>query len=131
MKFSQPVCEAILKDIADEIPHEISCEANGVGYSTFKNWLSLGRIDQELGKETHYSRFLAAVRNVQRKKVKSHLNNIEETEKGHKGSEWILERAYWRYFSSKVGEIELNERVEKLENKKGEGDAEEKENVNG
>ena len=125
MKFSQPVCDAILKDLKDEIPYEIACESNGVSYNTFCTWLANGKRDQLAGKRTYYSQFLEAVRKIQKERLKGHLGNISESDKGHKGSEWILERAYWKYYSSKTAEIEINERLDALESKKGEADASE------
>ncbi len=107
-----------MKDIADEIPHEISCEAHGIAYSTFRSWLAYGKKDLEEGKSTNYTQFLSSVREVQTNRLKAHLSTARSSEKGHRGSEWILERAYWKYFSPKVGEIELHERVSELENKK-------------
>lgn len=118
MKFSQPVAEAILKDIGDEVPYEIACESNGVAYPTFKNWLANGKRDQLEGKETYYSQFLTAVRDIQKNRLKKHLHNVKDAENGHKGAQWILERAYWKYFSAKTAEIELHERVSELEDKK-------------
>jgi hypothetical protein len=120
MKFTQPVAEKILKDISDEVPYEIACESNGIAYDTFRTWLLNGKRDQKEGKSTYYSRFLEAVRDVQKNRVKKHLNQVHSNERGHKGSEWVLERAYWKYFSPKVGDIDLNERVEQLELKKEE-----------
>lgn len=123
MKFSQPVAEGILKDIADGIPYKISCESFGVSYQTFKLWLREGAQDQLEGKETIYSQFLTSVREVQKNVVKGHLAYIREADKGHRGREWELERSYWQHFSSKAAEIELNERVENLEKQKGEVNA--------
>lgn len=122
MKFSQPVAEAILKDIGDEVPYEIACESNGVAYPTFKNWLVNGKRDQLEGKTTYYSQFLTAVRDIQKNRLKKHLSNVKVAENGHKGAQWILERAYWKYFSAKTAEIELHDRVSELEDKKANKD---------
>lgn len=122
MKFDKPTSDAILKDIEDEVPYELACESNGVTYNTFRNWIANGLNDIQNGKNSYYAQFLRAIRDIQKKRVKKHLKEVRSSEKGHKGSEWVLERAYWKYFSPKVGEIELNERVSALENKKGKVD---------
>jgi hypothetical protein len=122
MKFSQPVAEAILKDITDEVPYEIAAESNGVAYPTFKLWITNGKRDLLEGKTTYYSQFLSAVRDIQKNRVKKHLGNVKDAENGHKGAQWILERAYWKYFSAKTAEIELHDRVSELEDKKANKD---------
>lgn len=130
MKFTQPVSDAILKEIEQEVPYEIACEANGVSYNTFRNWLANGKRDIDNGKNSYYGRFLQAIRAIQAKRVKKHLKNVEDCDNGHKGAQWMLERAYWKYFSPKVGEIELEERITQLEEKKGiDNGSEEKEDV--
>lgn len=119
MKFTKPTADAILKDIEDEVPYEIACESNGIGYNTFRLWLANGKRDIDDGKNSYYGQFLQAVRDVQKKRMRKHLKNVEDNDNGHKGAQWVLERAYWKYFSPKVGEIELEERVKQLEDKKG------------
>jgi hypothetical protein len=118
MKFSQPIADGIIKDIANGVPYKISCESFGISYSTFRSWLQNATRDQNEGKETIYTQFLSSLRNVQKNIISNHVSAISESDKGHKGKEWILERSYWQYFSSKAAEMELNERVEALEQKK-------------
>jgi hypothetical protein len=118
MKFDLPTTEAILQDLRDEVPYLHAAESNGVGYKTFLNWLDNGKKDIEEGKnDSYYARFLQAVRKIEKDRIKRHTRNIGSDERSHKGSEWILERAFWKQFG-KTAEIELNERVERLENKK-------------
>jgi hypothetical protein len=119
MKFDKPTSDKILKDIEDEVPYELACESNGISYNSFRNWIANGKRDIEDGKNSYYAQFLQAIRDIQKKRVRKYLKEVGHNDKGHKGAEWILERAYWKYFSPKVGEIELNERVEALEQKKG------------
>lgn len=117
MKFSQPVVDAILKDLEDEIPYKYACESNGVVVGTFQKWLENGKKDILDGKDnSYYAQLLVAVRKIEKNRVKKHLLNINSGEKSHRGSEWVLERSFWKHFG-KAAEIELNERVEALENK--------------
>lgn len=118
MKFDLPTTEAILQDLRDEIPYKFAAESNGVAMSTLQLWLDNGMKDLREGKsESNYAQFLLAVRKIEKERVKRHLSNIGSDGKSHRGSEWILERSFWKHFG-KAAEIELNERVEKLENKK-------------
>ena len=125
MKFDKPTSDAILKDIEDEVPYELACESNGVGYTTFRLWIANGARDVENGKNSYYAQFLKAIRDIQKKRVTKHLKNVKISEGGHKGAQWMLERAYWKYFSPNIADIELNERVQALEQKKGESNASE------
>lgn len=119
MKFSQPVVDAILKDLEDEVPYKLACESNGVVHGTFQYWMAQGDKDISNGNfDSHHAQLLVAVRNIEKNRVKRHLSNINSGgEKSHRGSEWILERSFWKHFG-KVADIELNERVEALESKK-------------
>lgn len=122
MKFDLPTTEAILQDLRDEIPYKFACESNGVSYRAFQMWINAGEKDVDEGRlDTKYALFLRAVRQIEKERIKRHTRNIGSDERSHKGSEWLLERAFWRQFG-KTAEIELNERVEKLENKKVDSD---------
>jgi len=122
MKFDFPTTEAILQDLRDEVPYKFAAESNGVAMSTLQLWLDNGMRDLREGKsESNYAQFLLAVRKIEKERVKRHLSNISADGKSHRGSEWILERSFWKHFG-KAAEIELNERVEKLENKKADSD---------
>lgn len=127
MKFDQPTCEAILQDLREEIPYKFAAESNGIPLCTFMSWLRYGLEEIKNGKsEARFAQFLLSVRKIEKERIKRHLNNIGEDGKSHRGSEWILERSFWKYFG-KVAEIELNERVEALESKQGNADVEKEE----
>lgn len=118
MKFDLPTTEAILQDLRDEVPYKFAAESNGVAMSTLQLWLDNGMKDIREGKtDSNYAQFLLSVRKIEKERVKRHLSNISADGKSHRGSEWILERSFWKQFG-KAAEIELNERVERLENKK-------------
>src|SRR5678810_370342 len=117
MKFDLPTTEAILQDLRDEVPYLHAAESNGVSYWCLNNWIDKGIRDIHNGEsESKYAKFATAVRTIEKNRIKHHINNIKNDNRSHKGSEWILERAFWKQFG-KTAEIELNERVEKLENK--------------
>ena len=122
MKFDLPTTEAILQDLRDEVPYKLAAESNGVALCTLELWIQNGLRDIREGKNnTDYAQFLGAVRKIEKERVKRHLSNISADGKSHRGSEWILERSFWKHFG-KAAEIELNDRVEKLENKKANSD---------
>ena len=122
MKFDLPTTEAILQDLRDEVPYKLAAESNGVALTTLESWIQYGLRDIKEGKNnSNYAQFLGSVRKIEKERVKRHLSNIGADGKSHRGSEWILERSFWKHFG-KASEIDLNERVEKLENKKANDD---------
>ena len=120
MKFDQQKVNGILKDIENGIPFKISCESYEISYSTFKTWIENGVRDLLDNKSTYYTQFLASLREVQKRVIEKNQKKIASNEKSHKGAEWILERSYWQYFSARVADLELEERISKLEGKKTE-----------
>lgn len=120
MKFDTPTTNAILKDIAEGIPYRVAAESNGVAHSTMKYWISQGTKDLLEGKNSYHAQFLTSLREVEKKNIKRHMNNIQSDEKSHKGSEWVLERSFWQYFSAKAAEVDLDERLTALEQKRSE-----------
>lgn len=120
MKFDQQKVNGILKDIENGIPFKISCESYEISYSTFKTWIENGVRDLLDNKSTYYTQFLASLREVQKRVIEKNQKKIASNEKSHKGAEWLLERSYWQYFSARVADLELEERISKLEEKKAE-----------
>jgi len=132
MKFDKPTTEAILQDLRDEVPYKYAAESNGVALSTLMSWIQYGERDIKEGKEnSNYAQFLSSIRKIEKERIKRHLSNINSNEKSHRGSEWTLERSFWKHFSSKTSELELNERVENLENKQRGNNAEKTEDEKG
>lgn len=119
-KFDQPRVKAILDMIARHIPYKKACLANGVSEQMFYRWLKRGEMELNLGKNTKHAQLVESLNKIEADRIEQHINNIGFNENGHKGSQWILERVFWKYFSANASQIELNERVEALENKKAE-----------
>jgi len=114
-KLNEERMNAILDDISHHVPYKIAAQANGIAERTLYHWIERGHADMENSIESDYSKFLHALARIKTDIIKHHVENIISSSKGHKGSQWILEHVFWQYFSSNVGIIELNERIEKLE----------------
>lgn len=119
MKFDQPRINSILKMISQHVPYKKACLANGVSEQVFYQWIASGERDLKEQKRTKYTEFLESLNKIEAERIISHISNIQDDGNGHKGSQWILERVFWKYFSAKAAEIELNERVSELEQKRG------------
>ncbi len=122
-KFTPENRKRILDAISKGAPYKICVEMCGVSDSTFYNWLDIGLKDINDQVDSDHSRFLESLREIEFNRITSHLSAIRESDKGHKGCEWELERSFWKYFSSHAQNIEMNDRLEALE--KGKNDKEE------
>jgi hypothetical protein len=127
--FKKETVDGILEDIKKGVPYQIAAEKHGVHEATFRWWRNKGKASIDAGIEDDYSKLLRSLRKIESNRISLNLNSIRKSKKGHKGKEWELQRSFWRYFSDKASELELNERVEKLENKKVEEDDESKKEV--
>ncbi len=126
-KFKPERVEAILNEIKKGIPYVIAAEMHGIHESTFRDWRRNGRRDILEQIDSDYAKLVRSLREIEGNRIAMNISTIRESEKGHRGKEWELERSFWRYFSAKASEIELNERVEALEDKKGGLDVESEE----
>lgn len=114
-KFSHEKIDAILNAISHHTPYRIAAEANGIGERTFYCWLKKGSEDMANGIDNNFTRFLQSLRQIEQRRIIEHLDKILNSEKGHRGCQWILEHVFWKYFSSKVAIIDFNQRLERLE----------------
>ena len=93
-----------------------ACLRNSVSEHYFYELVNQGICDIEHDVEDTLARYLAVSLNeIQDDEIVSCKSDIRDSDKSHKGAEWILERSYWRYFSSNVPIMELEERMKKLE----------------
>lgn len=118
-KFSPDRRKSILHSISRKIPYELSAQANGICESTLYSWLQRGLDDQMNGVESDYAKFLEDLKKVEQEKVSKLLDVIEEQPERWQASAWILERRWWKLFSSNAAVIEFNRKLEQLERQGG------------
>jgi len=128
-KFIESRRKAIIESIGNRIPYLIAAEANGICEETLYAWLRQGRKDQIAEIDSDYARFSEAVRQIEQLRIKEHLDNIAFSPKGHDGSQWILEKRWYKHFSARAADIEMDERLRKLENRNGDSTNEGKEEL--
>lgn len=114
-KFTPDRVKLILQDISDHVPYKIAAEANGIGESTFYDWLLNGARDFKAGIDSDYTRLVESLRTVERERIKDLVGNVRDSSNGHKGAQWTLEHVFWRHFSSNAAVIDFNERLSKIE----------------
>lgn len=115
IRFTPERVQAILKDIEDEIPYRQAALSNGVSEQGFYKWIEKGEAELHAGIQTEHTQLVEAINTIEKKRIKDHMDRIKFSPKGHDGSKWILERRYWKQFSSYLINKEINERLDKLE----------------
>lgn len=114
-KVTQEKLDAILKDIQEGAPRKHAAEANGISERHFYCMIAQGIVDIEYEKlDTIHARLVQSLRKIEMDEMKKCRIAIRSDEKGHKGAEWTLEHAYWRYFGKDANAKELAEEIERL-----------------
>lgn len=114
-KFKPQILKRILADIKKGSPNKIAAEANGVAESTFYDWIRQGIFDLQHDVESEHAALAVSVRAIEQDEIQELRIKAKASDKGHRGAEWTLERAYWRHYSAKIADLEFDERLKKLE----------------
>lgn len=120
--FSPELCESIIADVKKAIPYHLAAEANGIHANTLGYWLRQGKADLENNESTEKAQFYCNVKKAIKEVLDELLAKIRVGGNGWQGSAWILERRWWKDWSSKVADLDFNERLTKLENERGKDD---------
>ncbi len=112
---TQEKLDAILKDISEGSTKKHASEANGISCRHFHYLIAQGIVDLEFAKyDTIYAKLVRSLRVIERDEIKECRTDIKSSPDGHKGAQWTLEHAYWRYFGKDANAKELAEEVERL-----------------
>lgn len=115
-KFTPERCKAIIADIIRTIPYELAAEANGICEDTLYEWLKIGKQHLKEGNDSDYARFSESIKKAERDKMVVNLNQVEGGADKWQANAWILERRWWKHFSSSAPVIDFNKRLSKMEN---------------
>jgi hypothetical protein len=115
--FGPQICADIIKSVKDLLPLKICAEENGIHYETLRAWINEGIDDLLAGNVTEKAKFSVAMKKEVANSMRNLLKIIGKGKNGWQGSAWILERRWWKYWSSKVADMEFDERLTELENK--------------
>lgn len=121
-KFTRDNINKIFELISHHVPYVKACVASGVSIRSFYHWIEMGLKDMNSGIESDYVDFLVRLRKLEAAKIKEYTTRIVDSENGHKGIQFLLERVFWKHFSGNVSEIDLNDRLEALERRKSSED---------
>ncbi len=115
-KFTQEVQDTIIRALSVGSTYELSCQSAGLSYKTFREWM----VEAERDPSSKFCEFAERIKKTEGEAVERWLKIIDEAAsqpKHWQAAAWKLERRYWKMFSGKTGDIEMNERLEVLENK--------------
>jgi hypothetical protein len=104
----------VLDKIAEGSPYHIACYASNFSYRHFKYLVAQGKLDIDNWKESFHSSMVVKLKNIEHNKIVGCLQHINEGSKSSIGSQWFLERKYWKDFSSKAETLQMAEELEEI-----------------
>lgn len=114
-KFTAERRASIIKSINKGSPFVLVAEANGIDESTLHAWIATGKMHLKEGIESDYAIFSESIKKAEIDKIESHTDNISDHVDKWQADAWMLERRWYKYYSSSAPIIEMNERLSKLE----------------
>lgn len=112
---TQEKLDAILKDISEGSTKKHASEANGISCRQFHYLIAQGIVDLEFAKyDTMCANLVRSLRAIEQEEIKWCREKARFSPDGHKGAQWTLEHAYWRYFGKDANAKELAEEIERL-----------------
>jgi hypothetical protein len=123
-QLTEEVISSILKDIKRGSPKKYAAGANGITETQLYYAIRQGITDTNHGEtDTRWARLVKSLRTIEQDDIVGCIQDIRQSEKGHKGAEWILEHAYWREFCGDAKIIQLAEEVDELKTEKSKNEA--------
>lgn len=116
-KYTPERIKSILNSISNRIPYQLAAEANGISEETLYDWLRTGRKDLDEGNDTILARFSESLKNIEQKRMQTHLKKIKKNVKNWQADAWILERRWPKHFGTNALLREQEERLKMLEEK--------------
>ena len=114
-KVTDDVIDKILARIKNGSTRKHAAEANFVSERHFYSILAQGTVDIEVGIfDSQASRLAQSLREIEANEIEWCRNSTKSSEKGHRGAEWTLEHAYWKYFGNDAPAKELAKEIQEI-----------------
>ena len=112
-KFTSEIKAKLIYAIEKGAPYELACNYARIDYTTVLNWKKKADIE----KEPEYIEFFKDLREAEGKISLKWLDVLDKAmdDGTWQAAAWKLERRHSKYFSGQAAIIEINERVDKLE----------------
>jgi len=121
-KLTKKLVDVICKDIKEGSTYKLASEANGITKRIFEIWRLQGEVDEEHEVDSLCAYMVRSLAKIRQDEVKWCRKAIKTKQKGHKGAEWTLEKAYWKEFGPQAQIKELAEDVENFKQKHFQGE---------
>jgi hypothetical protein len=118
-KFTKERREAIIKSIRLGVPYIIAAEANGLSERRLYEWIVIGQKNIDNGIDDDFAKFTQSLKENEQKKIIEQLEHVNNREERWQANAWILERRWWKHFSSNASVVEFEERLKKMEDARG------------
>lgn len=114
-KQTPEIFNGLLKSISKRIPYAIAAYANGIHEDTLYEWIKRGKKDIGENLDTPLAKFVLSLHKIEQKRISGHLSKIRNNVERWQADAWILERKWWKYYSSAAPVLEFEERLKRLE----------------
>jgi len=115
-KMCPKIRAKIIDAILHNLPYEMAAWSARIDESTLYDWINRGIKDRENGNnDSEFAKFSKDIKEAEMTKVKSHIAALEDQTERWQARAWLLERRWRKQFTADSVEIEMRERLEKLE----------------
>ncbi len=114
-KFTPERRAAIVEAIRKRVPYEYAAEGNGICEATLYVWFDIGKDHKAQGIDSDYTTFIEDIKRAEMERIIEHNDNIAGHVDKWQSDAWILERRWYKHYSSNTQLNELNHRLSQIE----------------
>jgi hypothetical protein len=120
--LTEKMIASICLDIKEGSTFRLAALSNGIARSTLEQWRQQGEFELAHGiTDTLTAQLVCRLAISMKEDVKIHVENLLSDRRGHRGSEFLLDRLYWQDFSNHAAIKALNDKIEILLDEKKSG----------
>lgn len=113
--FTEERKEVIFNGLKKGMSYRLSSERAGVHLETFRGWVYQGLTDMLACLDTEYVKFVKDIREIEGSMVENCFNKLLEN---GAGCQWILEKRFWKDYTSQAAIEDFDARLKELEKAK-------------
>jgi hypothetical protein len=117
-KFTPERVEAILKSVSERIPYRFAALANGLSEKGLYAWIKEGKHHIENDIQSPKADFVIKLNQLEQERIQGHMESLAKGKKNWQSQAWILERRWWKDFTTHGHLRDLNKLLEEMESMK-------------